>query len=315
VARDVNNARAEQEDSMRTALSTVVHGIVRGGILLIAISRFSTAHAQPLYDPPGSSEVQDDAQAATVEPAQPIDPYTPDVPYPAKPGPTLAEPGCPNAPMPTEPYWAPPCCCNACTPCGAPLALKPVIVSPRPPVWDGVRRFSIGVHGTTLWLNQDVGGEQMVLGGAGLQLRLRSRGRFGLEFSQSFLHATYLNGNFDRSSFPFTFSLMYYVFPNQDWRHFNIYGVAGVGAMFDAITLLDEHRLRVEQDFVEWIGHVGVGAELRFQWFAIEADARLIGTLRDDTSTPASYYQGVQGGPIPDSSWGVSGNVYLSLWF
>jgi hypothetical protein len=214
---------------------------------------------------------------------------------------------------PTEPsapvYAPPPCCCRPCE--LAPPVFK--LQTSRPRKLEHIRRVSLGVHGTVFGINQTIGTHDMVLGGAGLQLRIRSQGRFGLELSQSFLHASY--GDFQRTSLPFAFSLMFYVFPNRDARHFNIYALAGVGLMYDAINLRDENSALVEQDFVEWTAHVGVGAELRFKWFAIEADARLVGMLRDDLSAPASYYSGVSGGPIPSSSYGGMGNVYVSFWF
>src|SRR5262249_36049827 len=108
---------------------------------------------------------------------------------------------------------------------------------PAPHTWDGVRRFSLGVHGTVLGINQKVGRDDVVLGGGGFQLRLRSKGRFGFEARQSFLHAEYWNGGFERNSFPFALSLMFYIFPNTDARHFNLYGLAGVGVMPDTVKI------------------------------------------------------------------------------
>src|SRR5262249_20391718 len=147
-----------------------------------------------------------------------------------------------------------------------------------------IRRFSLGVHGAVMGINQTVGTHDVVMGGAGIQMRVRSKGRFGLELKQSFLHTEYWNGNFQRTSYPFTFSLMCYLMPNQDKRHFNMYGLAGFGAMLDTIRVRDENNNLASQDFLEWMGHVGLGFELRFKWFAIEADARLVGLLRDSHS-------------------------------
>lgn len=285
----------------------------------------ATAFAQQPVDPYGTADV---AGPAT-EPAQPIDPYGQ---YPAPYPPPPAQPPPPPSygyqpPPPT--YYAPsPCCCNPCQqqptyypyqyqyPAYPTYALRaPTLVVKKPRLKDGVRRFSLGVHGTAMWFNQNVGPDQVVLGGAGIQLRIRSKGRFGLELNQSFLGANLLNGNFQRQSFPFTFSLMLYIFPNQDTRHFNIYGLAGFGGMLDIVHLYDQRGRFVEQDFLELIGHIGAGAELRWKWFAIEADVRLFGTVRDDSSTPAAYYSNVQGGPIPDKNYGVSANAYISFWF
>ncbi len=51
----------------------------------------------------------------------------------------------------------------------------------------------------------------------------------------------------------------------------------------DSVTLNDENRQQVTQDFTEVELHAGLGAELRFKWFGIEADARYIGLWRDDS--------------------------------
>jgi hypothetical protein len=184
-----------------------------------------------------------------------------------------------------------------------------------PKKWDGVRRFSLGIHGVVMGINQKVGNNNVVLGGAGFQLRLRSKGRFGVEFSQSFLGASYWNGGFTRYSYPFDMSLMFYIFKNEDTRHFNIYGLAGVGVMPDDVTIRFAPGDNREQSFLEWTAHAGIGAELRFKWFAIEADGRILGTVLDRTTTPGAYYNHVSGGPVPNSGWAWQANVHLSLWF
>ena len=278
----------------------------------------------------GSTEAVD-APAAV---AQPIDPYSA---YPAPPaygyqppaaGPATIPPAPPSYqqgyylyPAPGQPpvYYAPPpvayrcgtACCNCCGGC----APQTRLYRPVPRKWDGVRRFSLGAHVGFLTLNQQVGSNQVSLGGAGFQLRLRSAGHFGFEASQSFLHGSYWGGAFQRDSFPFSLSLMFYLFPNRDTNHFNLYGLAGVGLVADSVQLRDENRQQVTQDFSEVEVHAGVGAELRFKWFAIEADARYISLWRDSSSAPGSYYGNIQGAPVQSSSYGIQGNLYLSLWF
>jgi hypothetical protein len=180
---------------------------------------------------------------------------------------------------------------------------------------DRSRPISFGAHIGFWTLNQQVGRDQVSLGGAGFQIRVRSSGRWGFEASQSFLHGSYWGGDWQRDAFPFQASLMFYIFPNRDSRHFNLYGVAGVGLVADSVTLLDENRRQVTQDFTEFELHAGVGAELRWKWFAIEADARYISLWRDGSDTPSSYYGNIQGAPVQSSSYGIQGNLYLSLWF
>lgn len=298
----------------------------------VALLVASAARAQQPINPYQAGSETVDAAAPV---AQPIDPYSA---YPAPPaygyqapaqGPTqtasppsyqqgyylYAAPGQPPvyyAPPPTPYHCAGACACaRACcsgyaTPC---VRLRPKRV------WDGVRRFSLGVHAGFLTLNQQVGHDQVTLGGAGFQLRLRSKGRFGFEASQSFLHGSYWHGNWQRDSFPFSLSLMFYIFPNRDAHHFNLYLLGGVGVVPDSVQLYDENHVKVTQDFTELEAHAGLGAELRFKWFGIEADGRIIGLWRDDSDRPAAYYGDVKGAPVPPSSYGVQGNLYLSIWF
>ena len=294
----------------------------------------AVARAQQPLQPYETDTTETVAQPAPIQPApapvpvqQPIDPYSA---YPAPPAygyqaPAAGPPATPSPPSyqqgyylyPTAGqapvYYAPPpssCCCCCQRRCGYHLA-PPL----RRHVWDGVRRFSLGVHAGFLALNQQVGSDQVMLGGAGFQLRLRSAGHWGFEAEQSFLHGSYWGGAWQRDTFPFQLSLMFYLFPNRDAHHFNLYGLAGVGLVADSVTLNDENRQQVTQDFTELEVHAGVGAELRFKWFGIEADARYVNLWRDDSSTPASFYGNLKGAPVQASSYGIQTNVYLSLWF
>jgi hypothetical protein len=302
------------------------------------------AFAQQPINPYGTADV---AGAAT-EPAQVVDPYATQYgQYPPPPaygyqppaaGPAVVSPAPPSyqrgyylyptgqtAAPPV--YYAPSCCqCDPCANRYQSTTLlnpyqysyqlpKPITLYRRPTPTERIRRFSLGVHGTVLGLANAVGRESMTLGGAGIQLRIRSKGRFGLEMAQSFLYGEALNGLIKRSTYPFTFSLMVYLFPNQDTRHFNLYGLAGIGAQLNEVRLHDEFGTEQTQDFLEWEGHVGLGAELRWKWFAIAADVRALGLLRDDSSTPAAYYGNVQNAPVSDKGWGMSGNVHINLWF
>lgn len=293
---------------------------IRGSLVVAAMLLCgSAAWAQQPINPYGTADV---AGPAT-DPAQPINPYS--APYGQgygnypPPPPRVASPPAYQqgyylypARQPTYYYYTPRH--QYRLRCPNPCAVQPIArVAPRP--FERIRRFSLGVHGTVMGVNQRVGKDDVVLGGAGIQFRIRSKGRFGLELHQSFLGTSYWDGDWERRSFPFAFSLMVYVFPNQDTRHFNLYGLAGFGAMFDSVRLRNPEGRMVKQEFLEWMGHVGAGLELRWKWFALAGDVRLIGTILDKTSKPAKYYANVQGGPIPDKGYAVQGNLYLNFWF
>ncbi len=286
----------------------------------------------PGFIPPAPAVIPPAPPAAV---AAPMDPYSA---YPAPPAYGYQAPQTGPAVVPSPPayergyylystpgappvYYAPPptqfrpscssyCGCSCCQPNCQALRLR----QPKRK-WDGVRRFSLGAHFGFMSLDQKVGNQAVVMGGAGFQLRLRSAGHFGFEASQSFLTASFYNGAFSRNSYPFQLSLMFYLFPNRDAHHFNIYALAGVGIMGDDVSLYDENQRKVTQSFTEYDVHAGGGAELRFKWFGIEADARYVKLWRDDSSTPAAYYAGQSGAPVQSSGQGVQGSIYLSIWF
>jgi hypothetical protein len=314
------DARAEGSDMRISVGFAVAASVLAMGAAAFAqepIAPYETEVKAPPPAPP--------PPPAQIPVQQPIDPYSA---YPAPPaygyqapsagpGVTVSPPSYQqgyylypaqgSAPV----YYAPPpgayrgccCCCNQAPSCYVP----PRLVARKK--WDGVRRFSLGAHAAFLTLNQRVGSDDVTLGGGGFQLRLRSAGRWGFEVSQSFLHGSYWSGAWQRDSFPFQLSLMFYLFKNSDRNHFNIYGLGGVGIMADTVTLNDEFNQRVSQDFTEVEAHAGLGAELRFKWFAIEADARYMWLWRDDSSTPATYYGNVGGPPVQTNSQGVMGRL------
>jgi len=186
----------------------------------------------------------------------------------------------------------------------------------RPAPLERVRLFSIGLRATGLGINQQIGGQDTILYGGGLELRFRNRGHFGIETALDFLHGDFtLNGPISRDSMPFTISLMGYIFPNDDIHHFNIYFLGGGGIVSTTMTLIDERNLQVKQDFTEWELHVGLGAELRYSWFALRADARGVALWRYDNDIPAAWYTNVDGGPVPSSSYGLQITAGAAAWF
>jgi len=308
----------------------------RSSLLVFAVTLATSAAAlaqQPIINPyeaevvpPSPAAATAPAPPASTDPAQPINPYA--YPYGSGQGAYPAPYGGYQVPAqpayPSYSYPAQPCCCDPCAnrpyyygyryanPQPTYYAPSTYVLKPAAPRIK-VRRFSLGVHGTAFGISQQVGGKDVILGGAGIQLRIRSKGRFGLELKQDFLG--FNSGSFERQSYPFTFSLMLYIFPNQETRHFNLYFLAGFGGMWDQVKLPDPSGRIVRQDFIEGILQGGVGAELRWKWFALALDARAVGLLRDSTTPPGSYYGDIDGAPVPKKSWGIQGNAFVNFWF
>ncbi len=320
---------------MRTSLSLAA--------LFATLAVGAIAQAQQPINPYGTADVagpaSDPPQVVDLY-ANPYEGYPPPPAYDyqppsAGPGPSYAPPSYqrgyylyPTGQQQYPVYYAPPaggCCCDPCAqyhqqpqvqyPYPYQYSYPPTTSLYKPKPTERIRRFSLGVHGTVLGLNNAIGKNDMTLGGAGIQLRIRSKGRFGLELNQSFLGGDAFNGAVQRTTFPFQFSLMLYILPNNDDRHFNIYGLVGFGVQADTLKVRDENGNFASQDFIEGEGHVGLGAELRWKWFALAADVRALGFLRDNSSAPASYYVGQTNAIVAERGWGMSGNVYVNLWF
>lgn len=217
----------------------------------------------------------------------------------------------------------------------APLPAAPVVVQAAAKPLPKARFFSLGGRFVGMGINQQINDKTVLLWGGGVQARFRSRGRFALELSVDFMEnsfkpsgkssTTVLVGNggapgfsagkVTRDSVPFSLSLMGYIFPNSDERHFNMYFFGGGGIVATAMTLSDEWGGKAKQSFLEYEAHLGLGAELRFKWFALEANLRGIGLFRENSYGDAPYYRGVSNGPVPKMSWGALGSVAASFWF
>jgi hypothetical protein len=190
-----------------------------------------------------------------------------------------------------------------------------VAAAPAPPQ-ARARFFALGVRGGFLALNQEIGGKALTLAGAGIEMRFRTRGRFGMEASLDVLHGSgTLNGTVERDSYPFQLSALFYIFPNSDDHHFNLYFLGGAGVVSTNMKLNDEHNQQVTQGFTEYEAHLGGGLELRLKWFALRADVRGLALFRNEDDTPASFYANVDGGPVPHRSYGVQGTLGASIWF
>lgn len=191
-----------------------------------------------------------------------------------------------------------------------PLKARTLYQPPRGPVVGmGLRFSTLGIS------SQEIFGEKVRLYGAGLNLRFRNQGHWGFELGMDALRANIGDGAFVRTSYPFTFAPMLYIFKNRPENHFNIYGVAGFGLMADDVRLYEGSTQERRQQFWEVLGHLGGGAELRFRYLALYADMRMMGMLLDDSSHDGQFYQGIEGGPIPASSLGYKANVGALLWF
>jgi hypothetical protein len=122
-------------------------------------------------------------------------------------------------------------------------------------------------------------------------------------------------GDVGRQSRVISATLMAYLLRNTRSRIFNLYVLAGGGYISSTLGLTNQYGRRVRQNFGEYEGHVGVGAELKFRWFAIDANVRAIGMLRNNRSAPAAYYANVDGAPISPRSFGYQGTISGLLWF
>lgn len=269
--------------------------------------------------------------------------------YPAYPGPGAAYPPPPGYGYPRLGYSVPPYQyvrpahqgSLSCQLCRKPERRGPVL--------------GLGVRYSALGVRQRINGRNVALKGWGAVLRLRGRGHLAFELSLDFLGGNFpasaqaqasggggstppsggVNadgsttdrpgpsqdgpyfhiGDVGRQSRVISASLMAYLLRNTRSRIFNLYFLAGGGYISSTLGLTNQYGRRVRQNFGEYEGHVGVGAELKFRWFAIDANVRAIGMLRNNRSAPAAYYANVDGAPINPRSFGYQGTISGLLWF
>ncbi|HRI51237.1 MAG TPA: hypothetical protein PLW65_13745 [Pseudomonadota bacterium] len=233
-----------------------------------------------------------------IMPAQPG--IQPVIPQQLPPPPVYVQP--PVQPLYRRPLYAPPLR-------RYPLRRPSVPAQRGPVVGLGARFTALGIS------NQEIFGQKLNLIGGGIQVRFRNQGHWGFELGMDALRASISDGAFVRSSYPFTFSPMLYLRKNRRDTHFNIYAVAGFGLMSDNIVLYQDSTQERKQQFWEVLGQAGGGLEIRFTHLALFADVRAIGMLLDDSTQAGQYYQYVDGGPIPSSSFGYKANLGAMLWF
>ena len=187
---------------------------------------------------------------------------------------------------------------------------------PRKPL-ERFRVVSLGGHYTFFGLaNQPLVGWGTLQGG-GVSLEFRSRGHFGFEMSQDFLRGSFRSGDakFDRKSYPFEMTFKGYVAKNSDRNHFNLYFGGGVGAMSSTLNVPIGNDIFVHQDFLEWMVHGDIGAELRFKSFSIGADGRIAAMFRDRNYGAGALYGDIKDAPVPASTWGVEGRAFMKFAF
>ncbi|MBL8632943.1 MAG: hypothetical protein JNM40_06935 [Myxococcales bacterium] len=235
---------------------------------------------------------------------------------PVQPGQTVIQPALPQQ-LPPPPVFVQPPQLYAPPPVARPIRPMPMVrrplvsrPTPRGPV------FGMGVRFTSYSIrSQEVFGEKPTLMGGGVQLRFRNQGHWGFELALDAARANIADGAFVRTSYPFTFAPMLYLFQNRPDRHFNIYATAGFGLMASDIALYQGSRQERNQQFWEVLGQAGGGMEFRFNRLALFADVRALGTLLDQGSEPGKFYDGVDSGPIAPSTIGYKLNIGAMLWF
>jgi hypothetical protein len=266
-----------------------------------------TAPGQASPNPSTGGDQPGAGQAPSTPPAY----YPPPAPgyYPPQPG-YGAAPPYPYPAYPYAPSGPPP---SAYAP-GAACASGDCAT--RRPGRQRVRVFSLGGRASYLALNYQLGDRNVSLGGGGVELRFRTAGRFGLEASVDFLHGDFdVGGPVTRDSYPIQISALFYVLPNRDANHFNLYLLAGLGAVPSTIGYYDYYGQRVRERFTEYEGHIGAGLELRFRWFALRTDVRGLALWRDDSAGAAVYYAGVSGAPVPGRETGLLATAGGAFWF
>lgn len=181
-------------------------------------------------------------------------------------------------------------------------------VYPAPPP---APRWSLGLHATGVTTNQMFDKDAVVLGGAGGHLRFRGY-RWAGELAADVLGGSYVDSQITRISVPIQFSALLYLIPEGV---FNLYLVGGFRVQPTHMTL-DFPNLHREQNFAEFGFHGGIGAEISLSYsFALTADVRFFGLIRDDNNPAGKFYDGVDAGIVPRDTIGLQFSAGVSFRF
>ncbi|MCA9670873.1 MAG: hypothetical protein KC503_34990 [Myxococcales bacterium] len=172
-------------------------------------------------------------------------------------------------------------------------------------------RWSMGLHLTGLTANHKVGDEAVALGGIGGHLRFRGY-RWGAELAVDVLGRDFADGGVTRISVPIQASALLYLIPRG---RFNLFMLGGIRVVPTHIRY-DLSNLKTEQNFTQFGMQGGIGAELLLsRWFALTADIRAFGVVRNDNDSDGQYYTGVERPIVAEKAVGLQFNVGASLRF
>jgi hypothetical protein len=122
----------------------------------------------------------------------------------------------------------------------------------------------------------------------------------------------YVDGQISRVSVPLQLSALLYLIPEGV---FNLYLVGGFRLQPTHIKL-DYPELQREQTFAEFGFHGGIGAELALSYsFALTADMRFFGLIRDDNNEPGKFYEGIDEGILPRKTVGLQFSAGVAFRF
>jgi hypothetical protein len=201
------------------------------------------------------------------------------------------------------------------------IAVAPHVVrrSVVPPV--AQPRLGLALRMSGLWTDQRLYGVNLLMLGAGAQLRLRLIDRLVLEGAVDIVGAEHHGGVLKRTSYPVQLALLMYLRPYRPGVHFNVYALAGGGLVPSRIHVDDGLAPAREVSATEGAVQGGVGFELRLGRFALFSDARALGLWylgkpEDVAGTPPGEGGGLAPRQqlVPASSYGWTFNAGVMLW-
>lgn len=182
-------------------------------------------------------------------------------------------------------------------------------------------RLGLALRMSGLWTEQRLYGVNLLMLGAGAQLRLRLVDRLVLEGAVDIVGAEHHGGVLKRTSYPVQLALLMYLRPYRPGVHFNVYALAGGGLVPSKIHVDDGLAPAREISATEGAVQGGVGFELRLGRFALFSDARALGLWylgkpEDVAGTPPGEGSGLAPRQplVPASSYGWTFNAGVMLW-
>jgi hypothetical protein len=182
------------------------------------------------------------------------------------------------------------------------LALLLLLLVPNPAI---AGEWGLGLRALAERVEPEGGGANGIdMAGAGLIVRWRISGLFGLELGLDGVRGELDGGAYVRETSAATLAATFHLTPRSRW---DLYLLAGLGAATDKVSFLDAGGMQVDEEIKETLLRLGGGVEFRWEHLGIGAELAGVAWFRNDPDGPPAT--------VPTRSGGGQFSLFASLYF